>query len=416
MPSVVRKWLPWIGGSICLFTGLYFAPDVAAWQHEQTLRRMTPERLQAHVQQHPDDIAAHYQLGLVYVQQDRQLDATREFITVVKEEPERAEAFNDLGVSYMLQERYHESQLALDAALQARPRYGRAKANLGRLRMATRMPYSAVRDLETAVQWDPKDASAWADLGQAYQEIQQFGDAERAYNRALKENVRLMQARIGLGQVYSELGRTDEAERALREAVQRDPANPAALAALGHLLVERGNTSTEEARTLLQRAVQLSPADPEVNYDLGRVAVAARDWEGAQGSLLKALRLSPEHTGAMTQLQRVFRMQGKNADADQWARKLRETSFRAREVRQLEERVGRNHSSWDDRARLAELYIEQGRLSLANIILREMQTGAPQHPQLTRLKQRLLQAVRSSSSTVSTGLPSSPADGLGTPP
>ncbi|MCC2670668.1 MAG: repeat protein [Armatimonadetes bacterium] len=401
MPPIVRKWLPWVGVIGILLVVLYFAPDVVAWQHERALRGMTLEQLQAQVQQHPEDTAAHYRLGLAYVQQDRQLDATREFLVVIQNDPGRAEVLNDLGVSYMLQERYHESRMALDAAIEARPRYGRAKANMGRLRMATRMPYTAVKDLETAVEWDAKDAAAWADLGQAYQEIQQFGDAERAYIEALKANERLQQARVGLGQVYSELGRPDEAERVLRDAVKREPENPVAAAALGHLLVERG-TAREEARTLLQRAVEKAPSDPEVHYDLGRVALAARDLDAAGSSLSKALSLSPEHTGAMTQLQRLLRLQGKDAEAERWAKKLRETSFRAREVRRLEERVGRDKSSWDDRARLAELYIEQGRLSLANIILREMQTGAPTHPQLERLKRVLLQRVR--------GAPSTPAN------
>jgi tetratricopeptide (TPR) repeat protein len=316
----------------------------------------------------------------------------------------------------MLQERYRESLMALDAAMQARPHYAGAKANLGRLRMATRMPYSAVRELETAVQWGPHDALAWCDLGQAYQEVQQFADAERAFLRALKENARLQQARIGLGQVYSELWRPDDAERVLREAVRQEPANPAALAALGHLLVERGNTSLEEGRAVLQRAVEVSPSDPDVYYDLGRVALAAHHWDAAEDSLLKALSLRPEHTGAMTQLQRLLRMQGKTADADRWASKLRETSFRVREVRRLEERVGRNSSSWDDRARLAELYIEQGRLSLANIILREMQTGAPTHPQLSRLKRLLLQNVKQRSPGVPTGFPRQSARGSGPSP
>ena len=148
------------------------------------------------------------------------------------------------------------------------------------------------------------------------------------------------------------------------------------------------------ARPLLLGALDRGSMDPEVQYDLGRVALAAREPEAARSALEKALRLSPEHTGALTQLQRAARMAGKEAEADRLAKRLRETLLRAREVQRLEERVGREQSSWDDRAKLAELYIELGRLSLANIILREMQTGAPQHAQLERLKRVLLQRVK----------------------
>lgn len=390
---------------MALLAALYFGPDVLAWQRAQALRRMTPDQLQAEVLHHPNDVEAHYRLGLAYAQQDRQLDATREFLTVIQADPSHADAFNDLGVSYLLQERYQESLMALEAALQARPRDGRAKANLGRLRIATRMPYSAIRELETAVQWAPNDAMAWSDLGQAYQDIQQFGDAERAFLRALKLNERWQPARIGLGQVYTDLGRPEEAERILRAAVQREPENPAALAALGHLLVERGATRTGEAGKLLAHAAELSPANPEVQYDLGRVALAARDLQTAHASLRKALSLSPEHAGAMTQLQRVLRLQGQDAEAERWAGKLRETSFRTREVKRLEERMSRDNATWDERAQLAQLYMEQGRLSLANTLLRQIQTGAPQHPQLTRLKQLLLQTVQRRSSSAPANAP-----------
>jgi tetratricopeptide (TPR) repeat protein len=388
-----RKWPLLLFGLAALFALLYFGPDLAAWNHEQGLRRMELPILEERVKSQPGDAAAHYQLGLRYAQADRHIEATRELLAALREDPGRAEVLNDLGVSYLLQERYKESQLALEGALQAKPRYERAKANLGRLRLATRMPFSAIKEFNSALRWAPDDYVTWSDLGQAHQETQQYVEAEAAFRSAIRLNPAFHQAWIGLGQVLSVTGKPIQAEQAFRKAVIVSKDDPAALAALGRQLIENGVQDPIECRTVLESAVRKIPSNAEVQYDLGRLALSTRDWSGAEGLFTHALSLSPEHMGAMTQIQKALLMQGKEPAANQWAERLRQSALRSREVRRLEAQIARSPSDWNSRSRLAELYVDQGRFGLANMLLSELQQGSPQIPGAERARKHFVASL-----------------------
>jgi cytochrome c-type biogenesis protein CcmH/NrfG len=266
------------------------------------------------------------------------------------------------------------------------------------------MPFTAVRELEKAVELAPRDVNTLCDLGEAYQRTLNFKSAEAVYLRALQIQPGSMAARVGLGKTYYSLARYDEAKETLDAVLTQNPEETAALVTLGRMGLEQA--SNEEglsaARALIERATQADPGDPDAWYDLGRVEMRRRQPAAAADALRRALRISPEHTGAMYQLSRALRESGQTKDAERVATAFRELSLRTREQNRLEEHIRRTPRDWDGRARLAELYLRAGERGLAALMCREIQQSRPDHPRLPALLKALetLQASASGAAHV----------------
>jgi cytochrome c-type biogenesis protein CcmH/NrfG len=383
-----------------------YAPRAWSSYQRWKLKKLGLEQLQAVVRADSGNLAARHELALAYARGDRQQEAVRELLGVLQVDPTQAEVLNDLGVCYLLQQRYYESLVALRGAVTVKPDFAAAWANLGRLHMATKMPFTAVRELERAVQISPRDADTLCDLGEAYQRTLNLNSAEAVYRRALKVRPGSTAARLGLGKAYYSLARYDAAKEELTKVLADEPENPGALLTLARLQLEQAGSPSEleTVRALVEKGARADPQDPEAWYDLGRVELRLRRPEEAAEALRTALRLSPEHPGAMYQLSRALRAGGKTAEADRVVAVFRDLSLRSREEARLEEHVHRNPKDWDARARLAEIYLQSGERGLAALMCRDLQYGKPDHPRLPGLL-KSLETVQASAGAGSPGLP-----------
>jgi len=370
-------------GLVLLTVGLY-GPSVWSSYQDRKMRNMSEAALQTLLKTDPGNVNARYYLGLAYARANRFREATREFLAVLEKQPARADVLNDLGVTYLLQERYYESLVALQGALTVKSDFAAAMANLGRLHLATEMPYTAARELKRAVELDANNADIWCDYGEANLRTLNYNTAVTAYQRGLRLRPNYVRAHVGLGRIYHNMGRYAEAEKELKAALQIAPDDPSALRALGRMWIDKATSDAElrEALQLVKRASASDPNDPDSLYDQGRIMMRLDKPKEAIELFKRTIRVSPQHAGAIHQMERALRAIGRTAEANRAAKVFREMSLREREETRLEERISRVPEDWDARVRLAELYIRSGKRGKAVNICFQLKNSKPDHPRL----------------------------------
>ena len=383
-----------VGIAVCVLLARGWTASQTASQ-EAKLQQMSVSELETMVKSQPDNESARYKLGLAYTRDNRFSDATKTLLSVLEQEKEptsqTADVLNDLGVLYLLQERYYESLVTLQQALALRPNFAAGYANMGRLHLATKMPFTATKELQKASELDPKNLSILCDLGEAHQQTLNHDAAEKIYQHALQLDPNHVPARLGLGKVYYSEGKNAQAIEALNEVLKVSPDSAPAELTLARLGIETAQSPTElqAAADHIHKALASDPQSPDGWYDLGRITLRQNHPAEAIEALKKALAYSPQHNGALHQIERALRAAGRTADADRTAKVLQERSLREREELRLEEHIDHNPQDWDAYAQLAEIYLLASKRGLAALLCEKLKQNAPQHPRLAGLLQEL---------------------------
>lgn len=374
--------------------GVYLPRGWAAYQQAK-LRNMPLLEIESLVKKQPENVEAQYQLGLGYARAGRYREAIHAFLAAIERQKEpnarTAAMLNDLGVAYLLEERYYESLLALQQAIALKPDFGAAYANLGRLHLATKMPFTATKELQKASDLEPQNLSTLCDLGEAHQQTLNQQGAEAAYQKALQISPHYVPALVGLGKTYYSEGKREQAIQTLDDALKQSADLPVARLTLARMQLEKSASPAElqSASDLIQQALHSDPNNPDAWYDLGRIALRQNQPAEAIADLTKALQLSPQHNGALHQLERALRAVGRVAEADRTAVVLRERSLREREETRLEEQIEHTPQDRNVQAQLAALYLQSGKRGLAMLLVQKLQQNAPDDPRLPALQQAL---------------------------
>ncbi len=88
----------------------------------------------------------------------------------------------------------------------------------------------------------------------------------------------------------------------------------------------------EEGKRILNPVMEQDPTLYVVPYMIGEEALARKDWTEAVAQLQKSLQLNPDFDQAMTAVARALHQQGRDDEAEKWARKAIDTNpknFRA---------------------------------------------------------------------------------------
>nr|WP_246523626.1 cellulose biosynthesis protein BcsC [Neoroseomonas eburnea] len=165
-------------------------------------------------------------------------------------------------------------------------------------------------------------------------EANRLADAARSFEAALTRNPDDADALGGLGIVRLREGRTAEARSLLERAIAADPSRAASWRqaldgaaysqelAEGRAQLRRGEIDAAEAT--LRRAVARDAADrTDAEVALGEIALRRNDAAGAEQRFRAALARRPGFQPAMAGLERALRQQGRVAEADDLARRLR---------------------------------------------------------------------------------------------
>lgn len=238
----------------------------------------------------------------------RDADARLLLGSILQEEGERTESIAQLREAVRLRPRSAEAQNALGEALKA---FGEVKAARG--------PF------EKAVSLNPGFAQAHVNLGLVLLEAGEFDGAATQLDRAIEllgHKPDAANAHYLRAQVYTEQNDVPKAAAQLQEAVAVRPDFAEAWSDLG----DARRTLSDDAGALaaFERAVSLAPDDAVAQTRLGSEYLDQGKAHLAVEHLQEAARLDPENQSTLYNLQRAFREDGQEEQADAIKTKLAE--------------------------------------------------------------------------------------------
>jgi len=252
---------------------------------------------------HPEAPTIRYGLGRCYFETHDYAAAVTTLQELVRTQPESAEIRFFLGSSLGLSGNIPEAFLELRKAMELDPTFEPAYRAFGMFRVQGGMiSKDALEALQIAVRLDPRDARAWYWLGEYYRANDDNTQARRQFERADQIDPKDPAIQLGLGRVLLDDGEVDAALSQFDAVLRLQPSLVPAL--LGR------------ARAL---------------YYQGRAAQALAPAEAAR----KDARHFDDATGAAWILCRIYRVLGREAEAQAAERKLKELqdSFAARLAR-----------------------------------------------------------------------------------
>jgi len=212
---------------------------------------------------------------------------------------------------------FDQLQTSFDAAMEQR--FGAMRAALAAPEKGVELSKMPVPELQAYVATHPKSFPALMALGSALRKAGSLDEAIAAFEKAAA----LVPLANGPGNPHAQLAqialeRKDQAGAitALRAVMAADFDNIDAPRRLVKLLREARLTSAVELEPVYARIAAIDPFDPEPHIELGRFAMARRDYETASREFRAVLALNPvDAASAHTDLAESYLGSGKRPEA-----------------------------------------------------------------------------------------------------
>lgn len=264
--------------------------DLAAKKYQQLL------------EQHPELVAAHANLGVVLANLGRFDDAIREYEIALAEAPDSPPLRLDLGLAYYKKGDFAAAAAQFAALHKDQPGDVRIATLLGNCEIQLGLAGQALAILQplenensdnTDVEWAIGNAFLRAGEGtEALKRIQKVADQKpspEAYQLAANLNLRLTFF--------------DAARRDAQAVLGLNPNSPSAYMVIA--MVDDYSGDAQKAASEYGKAVQLDPKNIQARVQLGAVLVRLRELEPAREQLNKALALDATLSSAWYQLGEV---------------------------------------------------------------------------------------------------------------
>ncbi len=297
------------------------------------------------VKENPRSIPALTNLGVVLAREGKYPDAIAIYKSALKINPSITALKLNLAIANIqignCAEAAHWLQPVVEAApddRRSRQLLGICQLELGQFQQAVRsfellMPTNDVSVLlgaATAFIKVGRTAEATALMDRIFKEsgdspavevifgMTQFGSNDYAaaaatLQNALAKDPSNADGRFYLGAAFFKQNRMEDAIREWRDVARSKPTYFPAVFALGALLGERGQLG--EAEEWLQKAAAMRPDHALVHLELGKVAIAAKDYRQALGYLRAATKLDPKSKTASYLLARTLQLSGRRDEA-----------------------------------------------------------------------------------------------------
>lgn len=171
--------------------------------------------------------AAHYQIGVSYLNDNNIQPAFVEFQKALELNPEDRDAHNAIGLLYLLKlEDYPKAIKHFKSALAADGNFSEASNNLGFAYEKSGMSGEAIESYKRAIAnpFYMNTEKAFNNLGRVLYRLKRYDDSLEAYKEALKRSSDFYLPYYGLALCYNALGRYGDAATALKKAIELDPA------------------------------------------------------------------------------------------------------------------------------------------------------------------------------------------------
>jgi tetratricopeptide (TPR) repeat protein len=287
----------------------------------------------------PGFLEAHYNLGLILLNQNKMKEAAAEFENVLKLEPKF-----DPGIYYLLSNAYREtgnfegSITALEKGLRRKPKDLTMLRALAYLQFHQNKDSEAIETLQQILESDATDAASRIDLALLYQKR---GEADKAvihYQEVLKTDPVNFAAHYNLGLIFLRQKKMTEAVTELDTANKLQPGNAELLERLGDVyafqrkyeqavnaykaaLEKSGNSydllqklgfnlanikQIPAAISALEQAVKLNSLNADLYFILGDLYSDSNRVEDAIAAYKKSLELNPKQKEVLLNLGTLY--------------------------------------------------------------------------------------------------------------
>jgi tetratricopeptide (TPR) repeat protein len=297
----------------------------------------------------PNNIAAHYALGVAFEKQGNLERAENQWREALRLNPDFLDAERSIADAAMLQGNMNSLEDAASQMIRLQPGspegYGlRALSNINRARYAI-----AEQDVHRAIEVAPQSAFGYVQMGNLSLAQKHYSDAAKAYQDALDRNANSTDALRGLVNAYVAEKQPDMAIATVNGQIGKSPANSNLYNLLGALLfhvkkdfngaetalaksieldshnyqawiqlcqVRAAKGEIDQAIATGEQSLKDNPRQPNLDLLLGNLYESKSAWKEAQDSYQKALALNSQNPMASNDLARMMLQTGGNFDVE----------------------------------------------------------------------------------------------------
>jgi len=288
---------------------------------------------------------AYNNLGMLYFNQRDYPNAAKILEQGLKLNPDMPTASAMLGFSYAQMGESEKAEPLLEATVRANPNDDNVQMALARTLISLKKYDEATPYLRNHLAQNPNDTQAWYLLGKTYLQLSEdalgkinqidpnsvtahivageIDQSMRNYDGALveyKKAIDLAPQQPGthehMGSTFWVMGKWESAETEFKAELANDPNNCTVRWKLANAMLEV-NAPPQDALTELNRAIDHCPTLMQARVDRARALVKLGKHDDALADLLLAEKDSPDEPSIHFLLSKVYKAQGKTADAQQ---------------------------------------------------------------------------------------------------
>jgi tetratricopeptide (TPR) repeat protein len=223
------------------------------------------------------------------------------------------------------------SRLSADSLREAQndPRYYLLSAQIDQRRNRQQ---EALKTLAQAIQLRPDLPEAYYYQAVSYFFLAEYDQVRRSLDQAQKHSSPAARALFLYAMSYENESRWDKETIYLHRALQLEHSNARFECHLGFALMSENQI--EPAKQAFATAIRVKPDFALPHFELGKLLAQENNLRGAQDELENAVRLQPDLGPALYALSRVYKAQGRKAQADETMKQF--VALRAHEAAEKE--------------------------------------------------------------------------------
>ncbi len=248
-------------------------------------------QLRAAVALAPGDRSLRTNLAMAYYQKGDLQGAVREFSSLLKDHPEDIQTATLLGNCYVRQGRTAQAVSLLTPLAALHPDDVSLQLTLGWALVRAGRTKEGLERIDKLAQ-QTNSAEAYMGAATAQLRLEALDQARRNVDAALRLNPHLRGLHTLSGMIAEDFGDYEGAEAAFEKELESNPSDFSAQLNLGSILYSQ--RKLDAAREHLERALELAPASSQALYDLALVERAQGHMEAAVKDLEKVAGKDPQ--------------------------------------------------------------------------------------------------------------------------
>ncbi|MFF4893460.1 tetratricopeptide repeat protein [Micromonospora chersina] len=249
------------------------------------------------IDKRPDAPQLHFELGIVYDDQDGYERALAAFEQALAIDPEHEWALIWRITELRQLKRLDEAEQAAREAIDKRPNAPQPHLELGNVHTDQHDYERALAAFDQALAIDPKHEVALSRRIAGLRRLRRLQEAEQAALEAIDKRPGSTQPYLDLGYVYDDQDDYEPALAAFEQALAIDPKHEWALA--WRITELRHLKRLDEAEQAAREATDKRPDSPQPHLELGYVYNDQHDYERALAAFEQALTIDPAHQSAL---------------------------------------------------------------------------------------------------------------------